>query len=223
VTILTTKPTGMDLTVGVFRPRAGGWALDLTIGGSTVTLFTSPISFPLDGIVVYAQAGDDDVAVAGGIDLTAWLYGGAGDDKLTGGGGDDVLLGGAGDDHLGGGAGGDILIGGKGADRLVGSAGDDILIAGMTAYDADRGALAALHGVWVDPTRTYQQRVADLTNPSLRGGVYLGSATVGHDDSADVLTGSSGTDWFFFDPTRDRVTDRHHDEESVTDLDFVGP
>jgi hypothetical protein len=51
--------------------------------------------------------------------------------------------------------------------------------------------------------------------------VYLGPTTVGHDTSADVLTGSAGSDWFFFDPTRDRVTDARK-EVLETDLDFIG-
>ncbi len=34
--------------------------------------------------------------------------------------------------------------------------------------------------------------------PRQRGA--LGADTVGYDGSADVLTGGSGTDWFFFDP-----------------------
>ena len=121
--------------------------------GSTVTLFAAPLA-PLDGIVVYAQAGDDDVPWPGGIALPAWLYGGDGNDRLKGGGGNDVLLGGTGDDLLVGGQGRDLLFGGRGADRLVGNADDDILIAGITAYDDDRAALAVLLGVWIDPGLT---------------------------------------------------------------------
>src|SRR5262249_45585056 len=37
---------------------------------------------PVGRIIVYAQAGDDDVEVAGGIDIPAWLYGGDGNDRL---------------------------------------------------------------------------------------------------------------------------------------------
>lgn len=37
---------------------------------------------------------------------------------------------------------------------------------------------------------------------------------------ADVLTGSSGQDWFFFDSTRDRVTDLG-DEAFANDLAFI--
>jgi hypothetical protein len=221
VTILTTTPQGVDLTIGVFRPVTNGWELDLTIGGSTITLFSTALTLPLDGIVVNAQAGDDDVTVAGGIDLTAFLYGGAGNDRLKGGGGNNVILGGDGDDLLVGGKGRDILIGGRGADRIVGNAADDILISGFTAFDGDRAALAALLGVWSDPNLTYAQRIASVQDPTLRGGVYLGSATVGDDSAADVLTGSSGQDWFWFDAAHDRVTDLH-DEAFQNDLDFLG-
>lgn len=222
VTILTVTPQGVDLTVGTFRPVAGGCELNLTIGGSTVTLFSSSLSLPLDGIVVYAQAGDDDVSVSGSIGLTAWLYGDAGNDRLKGGAGNDVLLGGDGDDLLFGGQGRDLLIGGKGADRIVGNSDDDILISGFTAYDNNRAALATLMGVWVDPQLSNQQRVASLQDSTLRGGVYLGAATVGDDGSADVLTGNSGLDWFWFDPLHDRATDLH-DEAFNNDLDFIGP
>lgn len=204
VTVLSTGPGGIDLTVGIFRPRSNGWELSLALGGSSVTLFSASLTMPLDGIVVYAQAGDDTVTVGGGTDLSAWLYGGDGDDVLTGGGGNDVLIGGDGNDQLTGGAGRDILIGGRGADRLVAGASDDILIAGFTSYDDDRGALAGLLGVWVDTTKTYAQRTAALSDPTLRSGVYLAPATVWDDTSSDVLTGGAGSNWFFFDPARDR-------------------
>jgi Ca2+-binding RTX toxin-like protein len=218
VTILTDGPgCGFTATVGTFQQRSNGWSLDLTIGNSTISVFSASITLPIKGIVVYGQAGDDNISVSGGINVTAWLYGGDGNDTLKGGGGDNVLIGGAGDDTLIGGNGRDILIGGTGSDRLVSGAGDDILIAGTTAYDNDRGALAGLLGVWVDTTKTYQQRVAALGNPALNGGIYLGQGTVWNDTSADVLTGGSGLDWFFIDPTRDRVTDAHK-ETVVTNL-----
>ena len=52
-------------------------------------------------------------------------------------------------------------------------------------------------------------------------GVHLGSDTVGDDDAADVLAGTSGLDWFWFDPDQDRVADLH-DEAFQNDLDFIG-
>src|SRR5262249_12703085 len=82
---------------------------------------------PTGRLLVYGQAGDDDIEVAGSVNLPAWLFGDAGNDTLKGGAGHDVLLGGAGEDLLLGGSGRDLLVGGIGADRLVGNAGDDIL------------------------------------------------------------------------------------------------
>src|SRR5207244_6214662 len=110
-------------------------------------------------LVVYGQAGNDDVQVDGGIPNAAWLFGDGGNDRLKGGAGDDVLLGGDGDDLLVGGNGRDLMIGGRGADRLVGNAGDDILIAGWTAFDADQVALHGVQAEWMS-ARDYATRVA---------------------------------------------------------------
>jgi Ca2+-binding RTX toxin-like protein len=91
---------------------------------------------PTGRLVVHGLGGDDDLTVAGGVRVPAWLYGGEGNDRLRGGSGDDVLLGGPGNDVLDGGQGQDLLIGGPGADWLKG-ADNDLLIAGSTAFDCE--------------------------------------------------------------------------------------
>jgi hypothetical protein len=212
----TTGPDDIQIT------QDGSGRLTVTIGGVAVGTFAAPAGAPFSGLVVYAQAGDDDVQVAGSITLPAWLYGGDGNDRLKGGSGNNVLIGGDGDDLLVGGSGRDIIIGGRGADRIVGNAEDDILIGGVTAYDADRAALALLQGTWVRTDLSYEERIASLLDATQRGGVYLGHGTVFNDADADVLTGSAGQDWFWFDATRDRVTDLH-DEAFQNDLGFIGP
>ena len=76
-----------------------------------------------DRLTVNALAGDDVVdasALAAGAMLLT-LDGGAGDDVLIGGAGNDTLLGGEGDD---------VLIGGPGLDTLDGGPGDDVVIQG---------------------------------------------------------------------------------------------
>ncbi|HZT82281.1 MAG TPA: calcium-binding protein, partial [Gemmataceae bacterium] len=103
---------------------------------------------PTSRVVVYGQAGDDVIWVADDVKLSAWLYGGAGNDVLKGGGGNDVLLGGGGNDVLLGGPGRNVLIGGGGSDLLFGNR-NDLLIAGSTAYDGNEAALAALARQWV--------------------------------------------------------------------------
>ncbi|MCI0684641.1 MAG: CSLREA domain-containing protein [Gemmataceae bacterium] len=191
-----------DVSQGTFTPDAGGQ------------------------IIVRGHRGDDDIEVAGGIDLSAWLYGGRGDDLLKGGAGNDVLLGGAGDDDLSGGQGRDLLIGGRGADRLVGNADDDLLIAGLTAYDHNRAALSAIMAEWGRADRSYQQRIEHLQNGGgLNGSVVLKvngpGATVFDDGAVDRLTGSAGRDWFFANldcGVLDVITD-DRDDEQVWDLD----
>jgi Ca2+-binding RTX toxin-like protein len=222
-----TAAGALDLLVGgtagndhiVVTPEAGG-AVQVLINGVHVGTFR-----PTGRIVVSSGAGDDDVTVAGGVQLDAWLYGGDGGDRLKGGGGHNVLLGGDGDDLLVGGNDRDLLIGGKGADRLVGNAADDVLIAGWTLFD-DEDALGALLGVWVDTTRTYQQRVAAVgtTGVGANQAVKLNASTVSDDGALDVLTGTSGQDWFFANlaggGVKDKITDLSA-AEFVVDLDFI--
>ena len=96
--VFTPGPDGGGaLTIGVFRPAAGGWDIELTACGYTLTAFAASLTGPLGGVEVFAQAGDDDVQVSGSVGLSAWVYAGAGDDRVRGGGGNDVLLGEAGE------------------------------------------------------------------------------------------------------------------------------
>ncbi|MBI3408200.1 MAG: right-handed parallel beta-helix repeat-containing protein [Planctomycetes bacterium] len=174
---------------------------------------------PVSRIVVFGQAGNDDIEVAGNITVPAWLYGDAGNDHLKGGAGNDVLLGGDGCDTLIGGAGRDLLIGGRGSDRLVGGPDDDILIGGTTAYDINDAALCAIMKEWTS-AGCYNSRVANLVNGAgLTGGFRLdgnhgATQTVFDDNDADKLTGSQGLDLFWANQVADNggaldtVTDR---------------
>src|SRR5262249_25621717 len=154
-------------------PAAGG-AVQVQINGSAVGTFT-----PMSRIVVYAQAGDDDVQVAAGISLPAWLYGGDGNDRLQGGAGNDVLLSQGGHGLVVGGAGRDLLIGGTGADRIVGNDDDDILIAGVFSREADVAALCAVMQEWTRTDRTGAERVEALRNGTgLNGSVVLNATTL---------------------------------------------
>jgi hypothetical protein len=59
-----------------------------------------------------------------------------------------------------------------------------------------------------------------MNGTGLNGSVVLNNTTVLSDDDLDVLTGTSGNDWFLFDGQRDRATDLH-DEAFVNDLPFI--
>jgi hypothetical protein len=188
--------TGNDSIV--INPGGPG-AVKVLLGGVLLGSFS-----PTSRILVYGQAGDDDIQVAGGVSLPAWLYGDAGNDTLHGGAGDDVLVGGAGKDELEGGQGRDLLIGGLGADTLIGNADDDLLIAGTTAFDSHDVALGAVMAEWTS-ARDYATRVANLkgtgSGPRANGNNFLKASgpevTVFDDGAVDVLTGSGGDDWYF--------------------------
>jgi Ca2+-binding RTX toxin-like protein len=180
----------------------------------------------LDIIQVVTLAGDDHVSVAGSVDLPAVLDGGDGDDHLNGSNAGGIIIGGRGNDFLQGGNARDIVIGGAGADRLVSNGGDDILIGGFTAYDsgadddklANDLALLRLLEEW-SSGRSYAERVANLRDGSgpLLGGTGLRlqkGTTVFDDPDGDAMTSSSGVDWFFSDPVRDKLSGRKGGEQT---------
>jgi Ca2+-binding RTX toxin-like protein len=156
---------------------------------------------PFVTVPVRIEAGDGNDDLTGGLgnDL---LLGGAGDDDILGGLGNDVLVGDGGDDELVGGLGRDILIGGLGADSLNSGSDEDILVGGTTSFDADGDALLALLAEW-SSSRSLAEREANLRsgNGPLLGDTdrrFVKGTTVFDDGEADVLNGTSGVDWLFF-------------------------
>jgi len=108
-------------------------------GKEIILLDTAPrdlgsanVSFSDGSMLLYGGGGDDS------------LSGGDGDDHLRGFGGDDTLQGGNGDDVLRGGAGDDSLVGGSGSDLLKGGRGDDTLRQGFV--DLGDGDVDTLNG-----------------------------------------------------------------------------
>ncbi|THD83114.1 calcium-binding protein [Aliigemmobacter aestuarii] len=88
----------------------------------------------------FGQGGND--RLIGNAGANNFLYGGSGQDRLTGAGYEDFLFGQWGDDALAGGGNRDLLFGGTGNDLLRGGAGDDTLEggAGMDRFDAAQGS-----------------------------------------------------------------------------------
>jgi len=207
-------------------PESDPGEIEVTINSVSEGIFS-----PTGRLVVYAQAGNDNVQVAGSIENSAWLYGGDGDDRLKGGAGDDVLLGEAGSDLLVGQSGRDLIVGGFGSDRIVGNADDDILIAGALNFADRDDALCYIMAEWTSAS-AYETRVANLSDgdssSGLNGTVHLiADDTVSSDGDRDILTGSAGADWFFAnldreldDATRDKITDLQNDE-FADDLDWI--
>jgi len=95
--------------------------LDVTMNGSTLQFDLASVS----RLMVVAGKGDDSVSVDSDVHFSCKLIGNAGNDSMTGGSGDDMILGGAGDDSCSGGDGNDVVFGGGGDDHCSGGAGAD--------------------------------------------------------------------------------------------------
>jgi Ca2+-binding RTX toxin-like protein len=134
--LLTELGDSLDNSIVTSRDAAGhilvnGGAVPV-VGGSATVANTSTIQ-------TFGQGGNDTITLdeSKGALPAANLFGGTGNDTITGGSGNDMLfgedgndtlLGKAGNDQLFGGAGNDALTGGTGNDQVFGQAGNDRMI-----------------------------------------------------------------------------------------------
>jgi Ca2+-binding RTX toxin-like protein len=134
--ILTTFGDNLNNNITLSRSAAGQILVN---GGAVAVKGGTPTVANTSKIQVFGQGGDDIITLneSNGALPSANLFGGAGNDTLTGGSGADMLFGQAGNDTLNGkggtdllfgGAGNDILRGGDGDDQLFGESGDDLMI-----------------------------------------------------------------------------------------------
>jgi len=98
-------------------------------------------------------------------------------------------------------------VGGENEDRLQGNADDDILIAGLLSFADSDEIVFEVMDIWTSDEE-YLERIDRLSNPADRYALLPGVSAV-DDDDRDTLTGSSGSDWFFYDLQQDRATDQH--------------
>jgi uncharacterized protein (TIGR03118 family) len=169
----------------------GNQQVVVTAGGKTVGTFDL---VDVGTIEFNGMAGNDRIQVANQLGVTTVLNGGAGNDMLIGGGGNNVLVGDTGNDKLFGASGRDILICGDGQDRLLGRGNDDILIGGSTSHDGNNTELLQILDEWTS-TDSYATRVDKLHNGT--GVPALNVTTVTDDGLRDFLLGGAGLDWFF--------------------------
>jgi Ca2+-binding RTX toxin-like protein len=122
--VLTVFGDNLDNNVTVSRNAAG---VILVNGGAVSVLGGTPTVANTAQIQVFGQGGNDTLTLneANGALPKANLFGGAGNDVLTGGSGADLLFGQAGNDTLLGKGGNDLLFGGADNDVLTGGDADD--------------------------------------------------------------------------------------------------
>ena len=127
--LLSVTGDHVDDNITVSRDAAGtilinGGAVPV-VGGHATVANTSVIQ-------VFGQGGNDTITLDehNGALPAAHLFGGAGNDTITGGSGNDELFGGSGNDTLLGKGGDDLLFGGSGNDTLIGGTGNDQMFGG---------------------------------------------------------------------------------------------
>jgi len=139
-------PAGANPGLNINPADAGDQDVDvMVLGGTTAALLYAeggacddtitgdPIS--RDGYVyAYGGPGNDVLTTPAG-NVGAVLYGGAGNDVITGSASNDVLRGDAGHDRIAGRAGADNITGGTGRDRITGGAGRDLIKVHDSARD----------------------------------------------------------------------------------------
>jgi Ca2+-binding RTX toxin-like protein len=171
-----------DIRLKDVRTEPNSVEVRTRVGRST---WTREVFSDISRVEVYGGDGNDDVSADRTLTIPVHLYGGAGDDELRGGAGNDFLDGGAGDDRLNGQSGNDVIVGSFGADRIDGGFDDDLLIAdAIDQISADR-----LLADWSNSSLTPADRMASLVTDLLDAKIA--------DGAVDDSDGDRGNDWVF--------------------------
>jgi Ca2+-binding RTX toxin-like protein len=122
--VLTVLGDSQNNNIVISREASGNIVIN---GGAIAISGGKPTVANTSLIQAFGQAGNDTISISevNGVLPKANIFGGAGNDTLTGGSGDDQLFGEAGNDTLLGKGGNDFLFGGAGNDTLTGGVGDD--------------------------------------------------------------------------------------------------
>ncbi len=179
-----------------FNPQSRGQVTAVANFGGTSLQYTF-VASSVDTVLGYLAAGNDTWN-GSSLAETQMVFGESGNDQITTGAFDDILLGGDGADTLNGGEGRDLLFGGLGADSLFGQSGGDVLVAGRYERENDLVALRMLRNSWTG-SGNYQTRVGRLRNgvgTDPLGAIVRLSINQITDDAIDQLFGGSDSDWF---------------------------
>ena len=151
-------------------------AVDTTVEGGQGNDLLTVLATKTNMII--AGAGNDRVVGGAGVDIVA---GGNGNDNIQGGAGADFLFGGNGNDLIDGGADADLIFGKNGSDTLLGGLGADVIVGGNSGDIIDGGE---------GDDFLFGQNAKD----TIRGGA-----------GADFIQGGNGNDRLFGDAGRDKI------------------
>ncbi|MCI0360436.1 MAG: hypothetical protein L0211_18320 [Planctomycetaceae bacterium] len=206
--VLTIEGTNQNDRIMVCVANETG-ALNVYFNGAAPTLFDpASVDAPFTSIVINGNGGNDRVSVGEGVLLGATINGGAGNDWVWGGGGDDTIHGDHGNDHVYGRGGNDFLGGDAGNDKVWGGDGDDHMEGG-DGHDHLHGWLGNDEG-WGG--NGFDHLHGDDGNDLLHGEagkdhVYggLGDDDLYGEDGNDLIYGQAGMDWIHGGAGKDKL------------------
>ena len=169
-------------------------------GSSTADLTNGTLNHDVDGAanilgsIIFGGAGNDTLTGSSGGDN---ISGGTGNDTINGGGESDTLFGDDGNDTLLGGSGGDSLVGDAGSDTLIGGSGNDSLVGGSDTdtvdylnEDGTQGATVNLATGVANDTFGNIDSLASIEN--IEGTDNVDALT--GNSSANLINGNAGND-----------------------------
>ena len=188
---LTTAALADGAHTFAVRAKDAAGNVDQSPAARSFTVSTAPPPPPVptckgQAATKVGTAGDDRIVGTSGRDVIVAL---GGRDKVAGKGGDDVICAAGGDDRVHGNSGRDTVAGGGGADRVWGDGGDDRLSGGSGNDRVWGGSGADQAGGGGGGDRVF----GNGGNDRLLGGA-----------GADRLLGGPGNDWLDGGPQRDR-------------------
>ncbi len=210
-------------TGGNFTFAYGGSGDDVVRGSGNLYGNSGNDTLIAEGGFVLLSGGDGDdvlIGITGPNNEADYMFGDAGNDRLSGGNGADDMSGGTGNDTLSGGSGNDFMDGGDADDRISGDTGNDRISGGAGEDTIDGGADDDTidGGAGRDTVRGGDG--ADRLTGGADADTVMGGAgddTLFASDGADLLTGNEGADTFVFTGTfgATRVTDFDVTEDQI--------
>jgi len=210
VTVLSEGALVIDGTLHVVGNNAEDDEVFIRENSGVLKVYSSfnednPTEFDLtdfDEVEIRGRGGDDRIVVSNSVDFGVTIDGGAGNDALRGGSGDDLILGGTGNDLMAGQRGDDTLLAGDGMDDLFGGSGNDILVAGndndllfggsgrdimIGGFDSDFIAGGSGDDILIGGVTVY-----DDDTVALDAAMAIWTSSDNFDSRVDQLTGSGG-------------------------------
>jgi Ca2+-binding RTX toxin-like protein len=181
----------VDIDSGNVRVRDHG--IDVSISGAHT-------AGDVNSAYITADNGNDIVTIDSSFGArSAWIFGQAGNDVLTGGSGDDHLDGGSGNDAMPGNSGNDYLVAdaSDGSSGLTGGAGSDWL---------DFTSESANISFTNDTTKAFEVILGGSGNDTLSNGSVSAAVSIWGFGGNDTISGGSGNDHLIGGDGNDTIT-----------------